>query len=160
MYSFSPSADIVQLESDDYGPVDRAIGYYRYNYTNAGYQNRILIPDEANQQGVKVTLNFPAFHGYGQARATCDRIYLAWRKGMKVYNITEKWNYGLAIDLNERYKITSKYPDISEQTVEVFEVSKDLMNGKVRLKAFDRNHIFSNYAFTDASNTDSGAVIW
>ena len=160
--AFSPSADIRELQQQAYGKIERIYAKYNFGYNGKNYEHTVVVPNEAQKATTRLNLNFPAYHAgdYGQAKSTAERIWLTWRDGQRVYEIVEKWNYGLALDINERYQIQSTYPDVEQRRVEVFEITKDLLNGEVHLKAFDIEHIFNNYAFTDIDYCDRAAVTW
>ena len=84
-----------------------------------------------------------------------------WRKGVRRYRIQEKWNYGLAFELGDLFKISSRYPVIAERAVVVYQLSKDLLNQTVTALAYDLNYAFDGFAFCDVGDQlDSGKVIW
>lgn len=160
--TLSPEADIREIDQEDLGRIDRIFAYYDYNQETGQYDNLIVIPEGADQIGNRLEIYFPAYHStdYGQAKATAERIYLTWRRGIKSYEIKEKFNYGLAFDLNEIYQISSQHPLFANRLVEIYEIEKDLLKKEVTIRAYDINYPFSNYVFVDVHNLDRGRVVW
>jgi len=160
-YTLSPNADISELDQEDLGRIQRI--RLNYNYTQeGGYQNKQILPDGAFQVGTFMELNYPAYHTSDrpQTRSSGSRIFRMWERGLKAYEIQEKWNTGIAFDINETYKISSNHPALAERLVEIYEIKKDINNKTVTFSAYDRDFVFGNYAFTEVDYTDRGKVTW
>lgn len=159
--TLSPDADIMELDQDDLGSIDKVIVEYDYSYTSREYLKRIVIPDGSVYTTEKIlTVKFPAYHDEAQALAAGERIWVMWRKGVKSYQITEKWNYGLGLAINDIVKISSTHPLIPERYVEIYEIDIDPVSRKSVCRAYDLNHSFDKFAFADVDYLDSGKVVW
>ena len=160
--SLSPDADIRELEWEDLGRIERIFVHYNYDHDNGEYLGQIVIPTNATGIGPHLDVYFPAYHadGYGQAKAAGERIYLMWRRGVKAYEIREKYNTGIAFDLNEIYQISSQHPTLVNRVVEIFEFRKDILKGDLVLKAYDLNYVFGHYCFCDVDYCDRGKMTW
>lgn len=158
----SPDADIRELDIEDLGKVERVWANYLFDHEEGGYQGKIIIPPLATEQGDKVELNFPAYTSadYGPARGASEHVAQMWRRGVRRFAVTEKWNYAIAFDINDIVKISSLYPQLAKTVVEVFEVEKDILNGVCRINNYDLDYSFGNYLFYDQHNWDSGRVFW
>jgi len=158
----SPAADIREVDQEDLGRIDRIWAYYNFNHETGQYGGLIMVPEGADEAGNKLEINFPAYHAtdYGQAKASAERIYLMWRRGVKPYEIKEKFNHGIAFDLNEIYQINSLHPEFGDKIVEIYELQKDVLKKEITLKAYDIDFVFGNYGFSDVHYCDRGYVCW
>lgn len=107
-------------------------------------------------------MRFPAYRNSdrAQARAAAERLWLMWRRDLKSYRVKEKWNYGLALDVNEVYSISSSHPALGGRNVEIYEIEKDLRRCTVVFKALDFSLVFGKYAWYDQDNYDQDKVYW
>lgn len=160
IYSLSPYADIREVEQEDMGRIERIIA--NYNYDGSGYLSRIIIPEGSNNTGNAIELNFPAYKSaeYGQARAIAERNYLLWRRGVKQYEITEKWTYGLALEINDIVYISALYPAFDEKMVIIDEISKELIKGELKIIVHEPETLWKNYAFCGTDYLDRGKVLF
>lgn len=158
--TLSPSVDVMPLATDDLGKVDRVVAEYGWNHTTRKFESRLIIPEGSTDTGNEATLRLPAFHSGNSAaaRAAAEHLWLMWRKGVTAYDISELWNYGLALEINDILNISSRHPKFSSREVEVYDVQQDPINKTTRVKAFDLNYSFGHYAFVDKDSTDTGKV--
>ncbi len=162
IYSLSPDTDIEDLDIIDLGRIEKIKGQYNYSHDESNYLNEFIKPEGADNTGIILTLNFPAYFNSdrAQARTTMARIFRMWRRGVHLYQINELFNYGIAFDLNEIYKVTSDHPELAQKYVQVYEIMKDIINGNLTLFVYNMDFIYGNYAFTDVDYTDRGKVTW
>jgi hypothetical protein len=160
LHSLSPDADIREIDMEDLGRIDRIVGLYDYDYQDKEFKGQIVYPDDSAPTTNSVELKFPAFFGDGITRGVLSRLYSQWQKGVRAYQINEKWNYGLAFEINDLVKISSNHPKFGSRPVEVFELTKNLNTYDVGLKAYDHNLAFQHYAFVDIHKTNRGKVVW
>jgi len=161
-YALSPDADVMEVQQEDLGRV-RAIGaQYNYDYANSKFQDTLMEPQYYDFFNPDLQINFPAYHNTdrAQARAAISRIFRTWGRGVRSYEIEEKFNFGIAFDLNEIYDISSQHPEFSGKTVKIYEIRKDLIKQQVSFKAADMEFLISGYAYTNVDKTNSGKVTW
>jgi len=157
--SLSPDADVIELQQDDLGRIDRVTAEYAYSQRTGKYERSVTVPSEETT-GNLLTIKLPAFFSEAQARSTAERIWVMWRKGVSAYSITEKWGYGLGLDVNDLLQVSSSHPLFAGRLVEIYEVEKDPVAQLVRIRAYDINYSFGQFLFLDVHNLDSGRVIW
>jgi hypothetical protein len=162
VYTLSPDADIMTMDITDEGRIQRIKAKYAFAHDEGDYASQILLPPGADQIGAFLNLNFPAYHTSDRApgRSSTARIYRMWSRGVNQYSIKEKWGTGIAFDLNEQYKISSDHPVLGEKLTEIFQLSKNISNGDIKINVYDKDFTFGNYAFTDVDYTDRGKVTW
>lgn len=159
--SLSPDADVIELKQDDLGRVDRVKAIYDYDWVNSKFLRELIIPAGSQDSGNEIEIRLPAFHSDAQARACAERIWVKWRKGVKAYQVREKFNYGLALEIGDLLKVSSNHPQFAERLVEVFEIEKDLSSLTVTATVFDLNYSYNNFCFYDVEHDyDTGKLYW
>ena len=160
VYTLSPAADIMDVSYEIRGRISKV--YAEYDSDGSGYAGSILAPSSAPVGGDAVHMRFPAYRNSdrAQARAAAERLWLMWRRDLKSYRVKEKWNYGLALDVNEVYSISSSHPALGGRNVEIYEIEKDLRRCTVVFKALDFSLVFGKYAWYDQDNYDQDKVYW
>lgn len=158
--TLSPDADIIEVNMEDMGRLDHVRVEYAYNHDNGQYESSVTIPDDSKAVNPLI-VKLPAYYSDAQARSTAERIWVMWRKGVKTYQIKEKFNYALAMELNEIVQISSDHPEFGSRYVVIYEIRKDLLDGGIALMGYDLNYAFDNFLFLDVGHKlDSGKVVW
>lgn len=162
IYEFSPSADIKELQQEDLGRIERVFVYYDFNHSTGKYASPIIIPEGADETGAGLDIYLPAYHNgdYGQARAAGERVYLMYREGMQAFEIKEKYDYGLALDIDDIVSISSNHPEFESRVVKIYDINKDLDAKDITVRAYDLHFLFGHYAFCDIDYCDRGKVVW
>lgn len=156
----SPSAEIMELSQDDLGRLERVLVQYAYSHTERKYTREMRLPDGATFSGKELTIRAPAYHNAAQARAVGERVLHMWRKGVKAYQIKEKWNHGLGLEVNELVKISSLHPALASRPVEIYDVRRDINAQRVDLLAFDLNYSLEGFLTYDIEQYDTGKAYW
>jgi len=158
----SPEADIRELEYEDLGRILRMAGRYSFNSAERSYGRTVSTSRYTPAQGNPIMLSLPAYHDSDrpQARSAISRAVRTWNRGQKAYNIKEKFNFGIAFDLNDVFSISSLYPALAARNIELYEISKDILRHEVECVGYDLEYQVGNYCFTEVDYTDAGKVTW
>lgn len=156
----SPNSDIEDVEQDDIGRISKVVGYYNFDQENGSYKDYVNVPEFKSGGGIE--LFFPAYHSTDRAtvKSICKRVLHIWSRGLKRYRITEKYNTGIAFDLNEIYQISSKHPKFGGRNVVIYDIEKDIKKLELKMYAYDLNFAFGNFLIFDSDNWDEGKVYW
>jgi hypothetical protein len=159
--TLSPTADIREVDMSDLGRIEAIVAEWHYSHSDRRFLRTLYVPDEESAGGAVVNIKLPAAYSEAVARSAAERLWVFWRRGIRVYQIKEKFNYGLAWELGDIFNISSNIPSIGNKTVVIFELNKDLRNAEVTALAFDLNFAFENFLILDVGHKlDTGKVIW
>lgn len=157
----SPDTDIREIDMSDLGRIDTVIANWNYSHVDNKYKNKLIIPDTNASQLNAIEIKLPGTYNESIARSAAERLWIMWRKGVRAYQISEKFNYGVAWELGDIFRVSSDHPSIPSRVVVVYELQKDLRNGEVVANCYDLNYAFSNFAVADVGHKlDSGKVVW
>ena len=160
VHPLSPAADVREVKAEYYDPIDRVTG--KYNHLEGSYGNEVNWPPVVGATNQALDVNLPAYKASdrGQAIHTVSRISNVWRRGLRTFDINEKFNYGIALDVNDVAQVSSVRPSLNGTNVELFEIKKDILNLTVQALGYDIDFAFGQYAFTDNHYTDTGYACW
>lgn len=159
--TISQDTDLMSVRQEDPGRVDRVVVRYAYDYSDFKFKKEIRIPDSTSAGRAEVVIELPAYYEEPQAKAVAERVWAMWRKGMRLYEIRQKWNYGLGVEISDIFQFSSDNPQLSNKVVEVYSVEKDLINLQVKILAYDIDQLFNDYLFLDVSQKlDDGLKCW
>jgi len=158
----SPEADIRELEYEDLGRIEGMTGKYSFNSAERTYGRTVNTGSYFSARSNPITINFPAYHDSDrpQARSAISRAVRTWNRGQRAYSIKEKFNFGIAFDLNDVFEISSLYPALAARNIELYEISKDILRHEVECVGYDLEYQAGNYCFTEVDYTDAGKVTW
>ncbi len=159
--TLSPDADIISVDSEDLGRVERVIAQFGYDYDTNKFTDNAHYPDFSFLNGGELEINYPAYRGSNSPAAIyAQRLWEMWRRGVRIFTISEKWNYGLALEINDLVKISSDHPTLGSRSVEIFDIQKDVNNLSVQIRCWDVKYSFANSFYLDDSRLDSGKKLW
>lgn len=157
----SPDTDIREIDMSDLGRIDTVIAHWNYSHPENTYLNKLIIPDTEASRLNAIEIKLPAAYSEAIARSAAERLWIMWRKGVRAYQISEKFNYGVAWELGDIFRVSSDHPSIPSRAMVVYELQKDLRNGEVVASCYDLNYAFSNFAVADVGHKlDNGKVVW
>lgn len=157
----SPDTDIREVDMSDLGRIDTVIAHWNYSHPENTYLNKLIIPDAEASRLNAIEIKLPAAYSEAIARSAAERLWIMWRKGVRAYQISEKFNYGVAWELGDIFRISSDHPSIPSRVVVVYELQKDLRNGEVVANCYDLNYAFANFLVLDSGHKlDNGKVLW
>lgn len=158
--TLSPASDLIQIGTAQLNPIGQVKG--KYNHSGGSYQSELSWPVRPDAIGNIVSINLPAYNAEdrGQVLGAISRIYAQWRRGLQVFKLTEKFEFGIGWDINDRFQVSGSYPTIPTQNVEIYSVTKNLLKGTVQAEVADIDYVFGRYCFTDQNRTNQGYVVW
>jgi len=159
--TLSPDADIIEVELSERQKYQRIVGYWDWDYQNNQFNKKYSYPAEEGEPHIEVKL--PAFTANESiyAQSIIRKIFDMWERGVRVYAIREKWNYGVGWELSDIIQISSDFPELSDTIVEIFELKKSANKPQaIEALAFDVSFQFARYLFINEGRLNDGRVVW
>ena len=159
--TLSPDTDIRELAMEDLGRIEAVIARWNYSHVDDEFKNTVYIPDTDFDPDQYLEIRMPAAYSEAIARSAAERVWAMWRKGVRSYEIREKFNYGVSWEIGDIFRISSDHPSIPSRVVVIYDLRKDLRSGECLARAYDLNFAFNNFLQLDVGHElDTGKVLW